>query len=177
MHLPLPPATCPPDPPALIADRGATLLPAGGCAAVIVETAPTSATFAWGGARLPEDQAPAYTLALWWRRLGERGGAPLEVAFPGGTFMLRDGAYGWWENDATWAHTGWQPLPVLSSEGHHLRLEQVGASLRVWLDGAPLLPHQLAATPEPGRLSIGLKGGPGDRARMWLDHVTLHPRP
>jgi hypothetical protein len=112
--VPLPPADarCPVDPPALVADRGATLQPAGGCAAVI-------------------------------------------------------------ENDARWAERGWVDIDVRTSKAHAITLRQDGATLRAWLDGVELPGHALATTPAPGRLSIGLKGGPGDRARMWLDRVAL----
>lgn len=175
--MPLPPADlpCPVDPPALVADRGAALHPAGGCAAILIETAPTAALFSWGGARVDGDVAPSFTLDLWWRRLGERGGAPLEIAFPGGTLMLRDGAVGWWENDARWAERAWIALDTRTSEAHAVTLRQDGAVLRAWLDGVELPGHVLATVPAPGRLSIGLKGGPGDRARMWLDRVALRP--
>jgi hypothetical protein len=171
--MPLPPALpCPPEPPALVADLGARLSPAGGCAALVVETAPSNSRFSWGGARVEGAVPPHFTLSLWWRRLSDRPAA-LEVVFPGGSLLVNDGQVGWWENDARWAEHGWIPLPVTTAHLQHVQLEQDGAQVRAWIDGIALAPHTLGSKPEPGRVSIGLKGGPGDRARLWVDRVRL----
>lgn len=167
---------CPPDPPALVADLGAHLSPAGGCAALTIETAPSNSRFSWGGARLDHPVEPYFGIRLRWRRLSPRPAA-LEVAFRGGSLLVRDGEVGWWENDARWTAHGWMPWADSTARAHDVRLEQDGRVVRAWIDGEALPPWTLAATPEAGRVSIGLKGGPGDRARMWVDRVQVEERP
>lgn len=167
---------CPPDPPALVADQGALLSPAGGCSAWVIETRPADSLFSWAGARVPGDVAPAFEVSLVWRRLGESPEAPLEIAFPGGTWMVRDGAVGWWEDDAHWAVQGWHPLAIDTGDVHAVRLVQRGRTVRAWIDGVEVPSFQLFADPAPGRLSIGLKGLRNDRAQMWIDRVVFTAR-
>jgi hypothetical protein len=171
-----PDGPCPP-PVALVADQGAVVTRAGGCAALVVETQPSNSLFSWSGARVVASTEPRFEVEAWWRRLGERPGAPLELAFPGGTFMLRDGAVGWWEDAAHWATQGWSPWEGRTSEAHHVHLAQDGRSVRAWIDGVEVPPFELWAEPAAGRVTFGLKGGPTDRARMWLDRVRWTPDP
>jgi hypothetical protein len=157
---------------AFVADMGALVTPAGGCA-LVVETKPSPSLFSWGGARLDHDVDPDLDVSVTWRRLGERGGASIELVVPGVTLMVRDGAIGWWENDARWANDGWIPVVVDTSRVHTLRVAQHGADLRAWLDGAELPAFHLMVEPGPGRLSFALKGGSGDRARLWASQIRL----
>lgn len=169
-----PTGPCPP-PWVLVADQGAVLTPAGGCAALIVETQPSNSLFSWSGARVTGSTEPRFEVEAWWRRLGERPGSALEIAFPGGSLLVRDGAVGWWEDAAHWTAQGWMAWDVRTSDVHHVRLAQDGRSLRAWIDGAELPPFALWAEPAAGRVTFGLKGGPMDRARMWLDRVAWTP--
>jgi hypothetical protein len=154
------------------AQLGALLTPAGGCA-MVVETRPSPSLFSWGGAKVRDDVAPWFTLTLRWRRLGERGGAPLELAFPGATLLVTDHKVAWWENDGRWAEEGWHDLEVDTGRVHSVRLEQAGVSVRAFIDEVPVPPFELSALPPAGPLSVALKGGPGDRARVWVDAVHL----
>ena len=96
------PADCP-SPQAVVSWQGARLTPAGGCAAMVLETPPSASYFTFGGARLPEELPPHLTISVRMRRLTERADRSLEVAFPGGHLLVRDGQIGWWEDDAAWA--------------------------------------------------------------------------
>jgi hypothetical protein len=168
------PAPCEPPPP-WIPDRDPVVLPAGGCHAQIIETQASNSLFSWGGLRFPGDVAPRYTLRLTWRRLSERPGAPLEVAFPGGTLMVMDGQVGWWEDDLHWLAQPWSPFDITTGREHDVVLQQDGRDVRAWINGVEVPSFRLWSDPRPGRLSIGLKGGTGERARLRVDHVVFRP--
>ncbi|MCA9489894.1 MAG: hypothetical protein H6738_04135 [Alphaproteobacteria bacterium] len=166
------PADCP-SPQAVVSWQGARLTPAGGCAAMVLETPPSASYFTFGGARLPEELPPHLTISVRMRRLTERADRSLEVAFPGGHLLVRDGQIGWWEDDAAWARGGWVAFDVRTSEEHEVVLTQDGASVRATIDGIPVPPYTLGGVPERGVVAVGLKGGRADRARMWIDRFQV----
>lgn len=172
--MPLPAAPCPPDPPAWVADQGARISPAGGCGSIVLESAPSSARFSRGVAWIEPALEARYTVRLVWRRLSDRP-TSLELVFPGGSLLVRDGVIGWWESDARWAERGWTPAPAATARAQQITLTQDGDRLRAWIDGEELPPWRLAAPPGAGGLGVAVKGGPGDRARMWVDRVEVEP--
>ena len=154
---------------------------------------PYELEFDWQWRRKPEDVDPTYpdSLCVVLRGSGAVSDTPAREAADG--VVIRFDAFaGSAEIAAPGAEESWVstkvPLPMPANEWHHVRIEDDGETLRVYLSGpeiaesvsaAPLLEYDYPDDGKPHRLSIYNRERVGFVSHeAWIDNVLLlKPRP
>lgn len=112
-----------------------------------------------------------YEVQVTLRRLSHE--RSVEIGVLGAVVLLDDDKCGNFVNNESFA---WDPLPgYRTSELHTITVRQDAKEITLLVDGEKAHTWAFAAPIKHGEVSVGFKGPPGDRARLWFREMKVRP--